>query len=34
MVQISEDVGFWQSIEGIPELTPDGRRFIQQAFSA
>ena len=34
MAQISEDVGFWQSIEGVPELTPHGRHFIEQAFSA
>lgn len=34
MAEISEDVGFWQSIMGVPELTPEGRRFIEQAFSA
>ena len=34
MAQISEDVGFWQSIQGVPELTPFGRHFIEQAFSA
>jgi hypothetical protein len=34
MAHISEDVGFWQSIEDVPELTPHGRDFIEQAFSA
>lgn len=34
MAQISEDVGFWQGIEGVPGLTPCGRQFIEQAFSA
>ena len=32
MAQISEDVGFWQGIEGVPELTTYGRHFIEQAF--
>lgn len=34
MAQISEDVGFWQGIQGVPELTSFGRHFIEQAFSA
>ena len=34
MAQISEDVGLWQSIGGVPELTAYGRHFTEQAFSA
>jgi hypothetical protein len=34
MAHISEDVGFWQSFDDVPELTPYGRHFIDQAFSA
>jgi hypothetical protein len=33
MAQISEDVGLWQSIDGVPELTSYGRHFTEQAFS-
>jgi hypothetical protein len=33
MAQISEDVGLWQSIDGIPELTSYGHHFTEQAFS-
>jgi hypothetical protein len=33
MAQISEDVGLWQSIGGVPELTSYGRHFTEQAFS-
>ena len=32
MSQISEDVGLWQDGAGTPELTPEGRRFIEEAF--
>jgi hypothetical protein len=31
--QISKDVGLWQDIGGITELTADGRQFAEQAFS-
>jgi hypothetical protein len=34
MAQISEDVGLWQSSSGVLELTPYGREFAKQAFSA
>jgi hypothetical protein len=33
MAHISEDVGLWQSIDGVPELTSCGRDFTEQAFS-
>jgi hypothetical protein len=33
MAQISEDVGLWQSTDGVPELTSHGRHFSEQAFS-
>ena len=33
MAQISEDVGLWQSIEDVPELTSYGRHFTEEAFS-
>ena len=34
MAQISEDVGLWQSIDGVPELTTYGHQLTEQAFSA
>jgi hypothetical protein len=33
MAHISEDVGLWQSVDGVPELTSYGRHFTEQAFS-
>jgi hypothetical protein len=33
MSQISEDVGLWQDVDGTPELTSQGRQFIEKAFS-
>ena len=33
MAQISEDVGLWQGIGGVPGLTSYGRQFTDQAFS-
>jgi hypothetical protein len=32
MSQISEDVGLWQQVEGLPQLTAQGRQLIEQAF--
>jgi hypothetical protein len=31
MSQLSEDVGLWQDVSGTPELTSEGRDFIEQA---
>jgi hypothetical protein len=33
MAQISQDVGLWQGIGTLPELTSYGRQFTEQAFS-
>lgn len=33
MAQISEDVGLWQSVDSVPELTAYGSHFAEQAFS-
>ena len=33
MAQISEDVGLWQSVEDVPELTSYGHHFTEEAFS-
>lgn len=33
MAHISEDVGLWQGMGGVPELTSFGRQFTEQAFS-
>ena len=33
MAQISQDVGLWHGIGGVPELTAHGRQFTEQAFS-
>jgi hypothetical protein len=33
MTHISEDVGLWQSVNGVPELTAYGSHFTEQAFS-
>ena len=33
MAHISEDVGLWQSVDGVPELTSCGRDFTERAFS-
>jgi hypothetical protein len=33
MAHISEDVGLWQGMGGVPELTSYGRQFTEQAFS-
>jgi hypothetical protein len=33
MALISEDVGLWQNVGGVPELTSYGRQFTEQAFS-
>jgi hypothetical protein len=32
MSQISEDVGLWQEVDGAPQLRPEGRQFIEEAF--
>jgi hypothetical protein len=34
MTQISEDVGLWKSVDGVPEVTTYGRDFIDEAFTA
>ena len=33
MAQISKDVGLWQDMGGLTELTADGRQFAEQAFT-
>jgi hypothetical protein len=34
MSQISEDVGLWEDVGGTPELTSEGRAFIERAFDS